>query len=83
MQFLHDIECNSMIIGKLFGFDQHDSRDFTVGNFCKHIGLMVEISHGRIDPYKICYNPSGVHENSFTDADLSTHIVTKFFMDVN
>jgi hypothetical protein len=83
MQFLHDIERNSMIIGKVLGCDQRNGQDLTFWYTGAHISLMVKIGHGSIDQYKSCYNPSGVHENSFADADLSTHIVAKFFMDVN
>jgi hypothetical protein len=72
-----------MIIGKVLGGDQRDGHDFTVWDTGTHISLMVKIGHGSINQYKSCYNPSGVHENSFADADLSTHIVAKFFMDVN
>jgi hypothetical protein len=30
---------------------------------------MIKIGHGGINQDKRCYNPSGVHENSFADAD--------------
>lgn len=72
-----------MIIGKILGCHKGNRDNFAGRNFGTHVGLVVKIGHGRINQDKRCYNPSGVHENSFVDADLSTHIVAKFFMDVN
>jgi hypothetical protein len=79
----HDIKGNPMIIGKVFGSDKRNGDDFAIRDTGAYIGLMVKIHHRGINQDKRCYNPSGVHENSFADADLSTHIVAKFFMDVN
>jgi hypothetical protein len=64
-------------------YNQRDGHNFTIGNFCTYTGLMVKVSSGCIGQYEGCDNPSGVHENSFADADLSTHIVATFFMDIN
>lgn len=72
-----------MIIGKILGCHKCNRDNFAIGNPGTDISLVVKIGHSRIDEDKRCYNPSGVHENPFVDVDLSTHIVTKFFMDVN
>ena len=72
-----------MIIGKILGCDKGNTHHFAIWNSGMHIGPIVEISRGRINQHKRCYNPSGVNEYSFIDADLSTHIVTKIFMGVN
>jgi hypothetical protein len=72
-----------MIIGEVFGSDKGNRDYFAIGNSGTDIRLVVKIGHSRVNQNKRCYNPSGVHEHSFVDADLSTHIVAKFFMDVN
>jgi len=72
-----------MIIGNILGCHKGNRDDFAIRNSGTYIGLVVKIGNVSINEDKRCYNPYGVHENSFVDADLSTHIVAKFFMDVN
>jgi hypothetical protein len=72
-----------MIIGEVFGSNKRNGDDFAVWDTGAHVSVMIKMCHGCINQDKRCYNPSGVHEHSFADADLSTHIVAKFFMDVN
>jgi hypothetical protein len=64
---VHDIEGNPMIIGKILGSNKGDCDHFAIRNSCAHVGLVIKIGHGRINEDKRCYNPSGVHENSFVD----------------
>jgi hypothetical protein len=39
---------------------------------------VIKIGHARVNQHKRCYAPSGVHVNSFADADLSIHIAAKY-----
>ncbi len=80
---MHDGKGNPMIIGKILGCHEGNADNFAIRHSGTHIGLVVKIGHGRINQHKRCYNPCGVHENFFASVDLSTHIVAKFFMDVN
>ena len=72
-----------MTIGNILGSDKGNGDNFALWHSGTHVGLVIKIGHGRINQHKRCNHPSGVRENSFADADLSIHIVAKFFMDVN
>ena len=72
-----------MTIGNILGSDKGNGDNFALWHSGTHVGLVIKIGHGRINQDKRCYNPSSVHENSYADVDLSTHILAKFFMDVN
>jgi hypothetical protein len=56
-----------MIIGKVFCGDKCNGGDFAIGDTGAHVRVMIKIGHGSINQDKRCYNPSGVHENSFAD----------------
>ena len=45
--------------------------------------MMFKIDYSRTNQNNCQYQQSGVNEHHFVDANLRTHIVTKFFIDVN
>jgi hypothetical protein len=67
VQLAHDGEGNSMIIGKVLGCDKRNGDHFAIRDTGTHISSVVKIYHRGINQNKRCYNPSGVHENSFAD----------------